>query len=346
LTPVQQAEIRLTDLTSCGGCAAKYPAALLEELLAAFAPPDTRDLIVGLAPADDAAVYRLDEDRALVFTLDFFPPIVDDAADYGAIAATNALGDVFAMGGRPLVALSIAAFPEELAADTVAAILGGAREKVAEAGGVLAGGHTLRNEEPTYGLAVAGFVDPNGVWRKSGARPGDAVFLTKPLGTGLVVHGHARGIIETEALENAVTWMKMLNKAAAALLEPFGPSAVTDVTGFGLLGHAVEVAERSGVRLSLEADQLPVLVGALAVAAEGERTGGDRRNRDFADERVSLEDVSDELATVAFDPQTAGGLLVTVPASRTDAVEASFRRAGVFLARIGRVDAGAGVVLG
>jgi selenide, water dikinase len=343
---VLETEVRLTQLTSCGGCAAKYPAARLEELLAGFVPPEVEDLLVGLAPSDDAAVYRLDEERALVFTLDFFPPIVDDPADYGAIAATNALGDVFAMGGRPLVALSIAAFPEELGAETVAAILAGARGKVAEADGVLAGGHTLRNEEPTYGLAVVGVVEPQGVWRKSGARPGDGVFLTKPLGTGLVVHGHARRIVEPEALATATAWMKTLNKEPAALLEPLRPSAVTDVTGFGLLGHAVEVAERSGVRLCLEAEQLPVLDGALAVAAAGERTGGDPRNREFTGGRVTLENVSDELAAVAFDPQTAGGLLFTIPAARAEAVEAAFRRAAVFLARVGRVETGAGVVLG
>jgi selenide, water dikinase len=346
LAPVLDARIRLTELTSCGGCAAKYPAARLAELLDGFAPLDAEDLLVGLAPSDDAAVYRLDHDRALVFTLDFFPPIVDDANDYGAIAATNALGDVFAMGGRPLVALSIAAFPEELSAETVAAILGGARNKVAEAGAVLAGGHTLRNDEPTYGLAVVGVVDPQRVWRKSGARPGDAVFLTKPLGTGLVVHGCERGLIEAGALEDAVRWMKTLSNEAAALLEPLEPSAVTDVTGFGLLGHALEVADRSGVRVRLEADNLPALGGALDVAAAGERTGGDPRNRDFAGERVSFAGTSEDLAALAFDPQTAGGLLVSIAADHAEAVEAAFAGASLFLRRIGSVERGAGVVLG
>jgi selenide,water dikinase len=343
---VLEAPTRLTDLTSCGGCAAKYPAARLEELLATFAPPEARDLIVGLESADDAAVYQLDDERALVFTLDFFPPIVDGPADYGAIAAANAIGDVFAMGGRPLVALSIAAFPEELSAETVTAILEGAREKVAEADAVLAGGHTLRGDEPTYGLAVVGTVDPKRVWRKSGARPGDLVFLTKPLGTGLVVHGQGRGLVDAEALENAVAWMKTLTKDAAELLIQFEPSAVTDVTGFGLLGHALEVAERSGVRVCLEAERLPILDGALLVAAAGERTGGDRRNRDFAGERVSLDGVSDELAAVAFDPQTAGGLLFSIPSERADAAEASFASASLFLRRIGRVETGAGVFMG
>src|SRR5213080_2458962 len=173
--------VKLTDLASCGGCAAKYSAARLEQLLAGFVPVEAENLLVGLAPADDAAVYRLDDERALIFTLDFFPPVVDDPGDYGAIAATNALNDIFAMGATPLLALSIAAFPEELPLTTVRAIFDAAAEKVAEAGAVLAGGHTIRDEEPKYGLAAIGTVHPDAIWLKSAACPGDALFLTKPL---------------------------------------------------------------------------------------------------------------------------------------------------------------------
>jgi selenide,water dikinase len=342
---VQQAAIRLTDLTSCGGCAAKYSAARLEELLTAFAPPQAHDLLVGLAPSDDAVVYRLDDERALVFTLDFFPPIVDDPADYGAIAATNALGDVFAMGGTPLVALSVAAFPEELPIETVSAILAGAADQVREAGGVLAGGHTLRDEEPTYGLAVVGTIHPDRVWRKSGARPGDVLLLTKPLGTGLVVHGWNRGLVESSALSDAVRWMKTLTREAAALLAPLEPSAVTDVTGFGLVGHAIEVAERSGVRLVLDAERLPALAGAVDVAGQGERTGGDSRNRAFVGERFRFDGVSEEVVALAFDPQTAGGLLVSMPATRAGALEAAFSASDVFLRHIGEVEQGTGVAI-
>src|ERR671911_12702 len=197
--------VKLTDLASCGGCAAKYSAARLEELLRGFVPLDAEDLLVGLAPADDAAVYRLDDERALIFTLDFFPPLVDDPADFGAIAATNALNDVFAMGGTPLLALSIAAFPEELSLETVGAILGAADEQVRAAGALLAGGHTLRDREPKYGLAVVGTVHPDALWTKAGARPGDALFLTKPLGTGLVLHGAARGLAGAAELDEAGT---------------------------------------------------------------------------------------------------------------------------------------------
>jgi selenide, water dikinase len=341
----QQAAIRLTDLTSCGGCAAKYAAGRLEEVLASLAPPEARDLIVGLAPADDAAVYRLDDERAVVLTVDFFPPIVDDPADYGAIAATNALNDVFAMGGAPLVAVSIAAFPEELPAATLAAIFTAAGDQVRLAGGVLAGGHTLRNEEPAYGLAVVGTVHPERVWRKSGVRPGDVLFLTKPLGSGLVVHGWKHGLVETTALAEAVRWMRTLGKEAAAAVAPFEPSAVTDVTGFGVIGHAVEIAERSGVRLVLEAARLPAMPGALDVAGQGERTGGDARNRDFAGNRLSVDGVPEPHVTLAFDPQTAGGLLVAMAPERADDVEAAFRDAQLFLRRIGVAEDGGGVAL-
>jgi selenide, water dikinase len=342
---VEQTEIRLTDLTSCGGCAAKYPAAQLEELLSGFVPAEARELLVGLAPSDDAAVYRLDDQRALVFTLDFFPPIVDDPYDYGAIAATNALNDVFAMGGAPLVALSIAAFPEELPFETVSAILAGAGDQVRESGGVLAGGHTLRTEEPTYGLAVVGTVHPDRVWRKSGARPGDVLFLTKPLGTGLVVHGWKRGLVDASALDATVRWMTTLSRQPAELLLPLEPSAVTDVSGFGLAGHAVEMAERSGVRLRLEADRLPALDGALEVAERGERTGGHPRNEAFTVERIAFDAVPDALVALTLDPQTAGGLLVSLPAERVQPLEGAFSAAGHFLSRVGSVEIGAGVLV-
>lgn len=337
--------VKLTDLTGAGGCAAKYSAARLEELLRGFVPPEAENLLVGLSPADDAAVYKLDDERALIFTLDFFPPLVDDPADFGAIAATNALGDVFAMGGTPLLALSIAAFPEDLPLDVVGAILSAADEQVRAAGALLAGGHTLRDDEPKYGLAVVGTVHPAGLWLKNGARPGDALFLTKPLGTGLVLHGARRGLCGEDELRTAVEWMKTLNLAAADALRPFEPSAVTDVTGFGLLGHAHEMASRSGVRLVLRLDDVPALPGAVEVAAAGEKTGGDRRNREFAGPHVSLDGLAEELVTLAYDPQTAGGLLVSLPAEKGATLEAEFAGRGLFLRRIGRVEEGAGVAL-
>src|SRR5438067_10400633 len=194
----------LTGLTVGGGCAAKYSAARLEELLRGFVPAEAENLLVGLDPADDAAVYKLDHERALVFTVDFFPPLVADPPTFGRIAATNALNDVFAMGGTPLLALSIAAFPEELPTEVLAAVFAAADEQVRAAGALLAGGHTIRDREPKYGLAVVGTVHPDGIWPKSGARPGDALFLTKPLGTGLVLAGHGKGIVGDAELAEAV----------------------------------------------------------------------------------------------------------------------------------------------
>jgi selenide,water dikinase len=336
---------RLTGLEAGGGCAAKYPAARLEALLEGFVPGVSEDLLVGLDPADDAAVYRLDDDRALVFTTDFFPPMVDDPALFGAIAAANALNDVFAMGGRPLLALSVAAFPEELPVETVRAVFDAAAAKVQEAGAVLAGGHTIRDAEPKYGLAVVGTVHPKGLWRKSTARPGDDVFLTKPLGTGLVLAAVAQGILGAEEAAEATRRMTELNDRAAEALRGFEPSAVTDVTGFGLFGHAHEVAQRSGVRVELDWDSLPQLTGALDAAARGVRTGGDARNRDFAGRAVELGGTPEDVAALGYDPQTAGGLLFTLPADKTAVLRAQFAAEGLFLTRIGRVVEGSGVAV-
>jgi selenide, water dikinase len=335
----------LTSLAKAGGCAAKYSAARLEELLSGIVPADTADLLVGLDPADDAAVYRLDDTTALVFTVDFFPPVVDDPWTFGRIAATNALNDVYAMGGRPLLALSVTAFPEELPTSVLGEILAGAGAATRDAGAILAGGHTIRDEEPKYGLAVVGTVHPDGVWRKSGAQAGDLVALTKPLGTGLVLQAVRDGRAPDGALDAAVAAMTELNEQAADVLRPFTPHAVTDVTGFGLLGHAHETAERSGVHISLEAELLPALPAALELAEAGVRTGGDRRNRDFAGDHVRST-ASEAVEALAYDPQTAGGLLVTLPRDKRVVLEATFAGAGLPLHVVGNVEPGSGVSLG
>lgn len=335
--------VELTTLARAGGCAAKYSAARLETLLAGLVPADAEDLLVGLDPADDAAVYRLDDERAIVFTVDFFPPLVDDPRTFGAIAATNALNDVYAMGGTPLLALSVTAFPEELPVEVLGEVLAGADERVRAAGAILAGGHTIRDSEPKYGLAVVGLVHPERIWSKAGARPGDVLFLTKPLGTGLVLQAQRDGIAPVGALEAAVESMLALNRSAADAIRPFEPNAVTDVTGFGLLGHTYELASRSGVRAVIDAGSVPALPAALELAAEGVRTGGDGRNREYAGPHVESHGTA-ACEALAYDPQTAGGLLVSMPSERAPVLEATLASRGLVAARIGRVEEGSGVL--
>lgn len=298
---------RLTQLTACGGCAAKWGASLLGELVSAV-PSSGNRLLVGLAPSDDAAVVTLSDGVALVSTTDFFPPLVDDPEDFGAIAAANACSDVFAMGGDVIVALNIAAFPESLPVPVIQSIFRGAAEVVGEAGGAIGGGHTIRSPEPIFGLAVQGVVVPGEEFTKGGAHPGDAIVLSKPLGTGLAL---ASG--DPDIVAHATAFMRRLNRNAAIALRTQGSRvhAVTDVTGFGLLGHGWEMAERSGAHLVFEAGRLPLLDGVAELAEAGVRTGGDARNRDYVADHTSL-DVGEVAATIAFDPQTSGGLLAAV----------------------------------
>ena len=303
------APLRLTEWTSCGGCAAKWGGAPLRNLLSDLAGASAPELLVGLAPFDDAAIVRLSDDSALVSTTDFFPPLVDDPGDFGAIAAANACSDVFAMGGRVLVALNIAAFPEELPLAAIEAILSAASATVREAGGVVAGGHTIRSPEPIFGLAVQGLVDPSDIWTKGGAQPGDVLVLSKPLGTGIVLAGGS-----DDAKAAATTGMRRLNRDAADELSAVGPHAVTDVTGFGLLGHGWEMAERSGCTLRFDADRLPLYLGAREAADAGTRTGGDPRNRAYLEGRIRVTTADSSLEAIGYDPQTSGGLLAAVPA--------------------------------
>ena len=301
-------DVRLTEWTSCGGCAAKWGASLLAEMVADLPPTFDPGLLVGLAPFDDAAVYRLTDDLALVSTTDFFPPLVDDPADFGAIAAANACSDIFAMGGRVVIAVNIAAFPEELPRSVIAEILAAAADTVAVAGGTIAGGHTIRNPEPIFGLAVQGVVDPRRILRKSGARAGDVAMLSKPLGTGLVA---AAGTDDHK--RDAIAGMRTLNRAAAEALGAMGGDvhAATDVTGYGLAGHGWEMADRSEVGLVIDSSALPLYRGALEIAESGHRTGGDPRNRMYvADHLIAAADES--RVALCMDPQTSGGLLAAV----------------------------------
>jgi selenide, water dikinase len=339
--------IRLTEMTECGGCAAKLGADLLAEALsglgvAGSAPgggaPDP-DLIAGLEPPDDAAAYRVAPDLAVIGTLDFFPPLVDDPVAYGEIAAANALSDVFAMGGRVLFALSIAAFPEDFPGDALAAVFGAAAAKVREAGGVLAGGHTIRDLEPKYGLAVIGAAHPDRLFRKGGARAGDVLLLTKRLGTGLLVSGRRSGQTTERQLDAAIAQMRTLNRAAAEVLAGHGVRGATDVTGFGLLGHGLEMARASGARLVFEAAALPALDGALDLARAGVETGGAGHNRRFTAPALAVGGaVAPELVALAHDPQTSGGLLAAIPAADAPRVVSELRAAGTGAWVVGRVE--------
>jgi len=338
---------RLTEMTDCGGCAAKLGADLLAaalDELGAQAAPDA--LIAGLAPADDAAAYRVSDELAIIGTLDFFPPLVDDSRTFGEIAAANAMSDVFAMGGRVLFALSIAAFPEDLPPDVLAAVFAGAASKVREAGGTLAGGHTIRDAEPKYGLAVIGAAHPDHLLRKGGAQAGDTLVLTKRLGTGLLVSGHRQGKATDADFDRAIYQMRVLNRAASDVLVGAGVRAATYVTGFGLLGHGLEMARASATRFVFRAAALPSLPSALELAAAGVETGGAAHNRRFVAPALAVgRDVPADLVTLAHDPQTSGGLLAAVPSDRLPAVESALDAAGVEHWRVGRVEEGAGVGL-
>jgi selenide,water dikinase len=334
--------IRLTEMTECGGCAAKLGADLLAEALSGLGAGTVPEpnLIAGLEPPDDAAAYRVSDDLAILGTLDFFPPLVDDPAAYGEIAAANALSDVFAMGGRVLFALSIAAFPEDFPKTALAAVFEAAAAKVREAGGVLAGGHTIRDPEPKYGLAVIGAAHPDRLFRKGGARPGDVLLLTKRLGTGLLVSGRRQGRTSDADLAAAIDQMRTLNRAASEVFVRHGIRGATDVTGFGLLGHGLEMARASDVRLVFDAAALPALDGALALARAGIETGGAGHNRRFtAPALVVGAGVAPETVALAHDPQTSGGLLAAVRAATVAAVEADLAAAGVPSWRVGIVEA-------
>jgi len=333
------AELRLTEWTSCGGCAAKWGASLLSDLVAEFPPSVDPSLVVGLAPFDDAAVYRVSDDVAVVSTTDFFPPLVDDPADFGAIAAANACSDVFAMGGRVTMAVNVAAFPEHFPREAIAAIFAAGAAVVAEAGGTVAGGHTIRNPEPIYGLAVQGVVHPDRVLRKGAGRPGDVLMLSKPVGTGLSL-----AACTPDEQAAAIAGMRTVNRVAAETLVVAGSDvhATTDVTGYGLAGHTWEGAERSGVVAVIDTSGIVAYLGVLAAAGAGARTGGDPRNREYLEGHVDSTALSGPEA-VCYDPQTSGGLLAAVTEDlASDLAAAGWWRVGELVSPTG---SGAGVVL-
>jgi selenide, water dikinase len=307
---------RLTELSHGAGCACKIGAAELRRLragLPTFADPA---LLVGLDPADDAAVYKLSDELALVQTLDFFTPIVDEPRDFGRIAAANALSDVYAMGARPVLALNIVAFSlERLGGEVLGEILAGGAEVAAAAGVAIGGGHSIDDPEPKYGMAVSGVVHPDQLLTAAGARPGDEIYLTKPVGGGLITTAAKRGLAEPAWIEAAVEAMTTLNAEAAAAARTAGAHALTDVTGFGLLGHLHEICEASGLSAELDAAAVPALRGALELAASGRaEAGGSRRNAEDAERFTDWGgDVPPERRALLTDAMTSGGLLAAVP---------------------------------
>ena len=319
--------MRLTEWTSCGGCAAKWGASLLSSLVSDFPASSDPSLLVGLAPFDDAAVYRISDDLAMVSTTDFFPPLVDHPSDFGAIAAANACSDVFAMGGRVTIAVNIAAFPEHFPRAAIVAIFDAAAAVVADAGGSVAGGHTIRNPEPIFGLAVQGLVHPDHIFRKEGAKVGDVLMISKPLGTAIALAG---GSASDKA--EAIAGMRRLNRSASEVLQAHlaAVHAVTDVTGYGLFGHAWDMAERADAVFAFDSLALPRYSGVADALARGVRTGGDPRNREHVEHHVRIESgLGDDSAAIGYDPQTSGGLLAAVdPTIAADLAAAGFTAIG------------------
>jgi selenide, water dikinase len=279
-----------------------------------------------------------------VQTVDFFPPVVDDPWTYGAIAAANAMSDVYAMGAEVALCLNVAGFPEDMSTDIIGAVFMGGADKVAEAGGIIAGGHTIIDAEPKYGLSVMGLVHPRDLMTKTGARPGDVLVLTKALGTGLILTAAKRDLVDPAHLQSAVDSMLLLNRHASHIAREAGARALTDVTGFAITGHALEIANHSGVQLAIRAPDLPVLPGALEYAMSGLEFGGQNRNRNELAASVSLAaGLSEAMQRLVFDPQTSGGLLMAVPAEKAAGVVDSLRADAYSVAVIGQVRAGSGV---
>jgi selenide,water dikinase len=310
-------QVRLTQLSHGAGCACKLPAGSLAEVLAQLPAGTADELLVGHSGFDDAAVWRVSADTAIVQTIDFFTPVVDDPYDFGRIAATNAFSDVYAMGGRPAFCLNVVAFPRAMPMELLGEILRGGADVAAAAGAVVAGGHSIDDPEPKYGMAVTGFVHPDRIWTNAGAREGEVLVLTKPVGTGIVTTALKRGGAPAAAVEAAVASMTTLNAAAAEALRAVDPSAVTDVTGFGLVGHARELAAGAGLRVEIELDALTLLPGARELAEAGFVPGGSRTNLELAGRYATFDRALAEVdRLLACDAQTSGGLLATMAADR------------------------------
>jgi len=334
--------VRLTSLSSKGGCGCKIGPADLMQVIHEL-PPSVPDpnLLVGLETSDDAGVYKLSDETALVQTVDFFTPIVDDPYSFGQIAAANAISDIYAMGGRPLTVLNIVAFPiSALDKRILAEILRGASDKVREAGAVLVGGHSIDDKEPKFGLAVTGLVHPDKVRTNAGARPGDRLILTKPIGVGILTTSLKNGQLDSEEISRVTGVMSTLNKSAAETMEPYAVHACTDVTGFGLIGHALEMAKGSGAGIRLHADLVPVLPRVRELAEKGFVPGGTKNNFRHVSDSVDFPESLDEIGRyILCDAVTSGGLLISVQPEQAAELLEKLRAAGVDAHMIGEVTA-------
>ena len=334
-------EVRLTQTVKAGGCASKLAPGLLADVLSRLPRQSDPNVLVGFDTSDDAGIYRIAANLALVQTVDFFTPLVDDPFTFGQIAATNALSDVYAMGGEPATALSIVCFPQDGDLDVLEQIMRGGMAKMAEAGCAVVGGHSVRDAEIKFGYAVTGLIDPQRVLTNTGAKAGDALILTKPIGTGVITTALKQGKAKPAWVANAVESMTTLNRAASRLVTAAsGVHAMTDVTGFGLMGHGRELALGGGMRIEIAVEQVPRIEGALEAIHLGAIPAGLLANREFA-ECISADApgsrIPEDLRTLLYDPQTAGGLLVSVAADYADALIGSLRGAGLNGARIGSV---------
>ena len=330
-------DIKLTKLANCAGCGAKVGAGTLARLLDGLPIHADSNLLVGFDKSDDAAVYRVSDELALVQTVDFFPPIADDPFLFGQIAAANALSDVYAMGGEPRIALNLLCVPKSMPDSAVHDLLRGGYSKVYEAGAVIAGGHSILDEEPKYGLCVTGFVHPNHILTNAGAQPGDVLFLTKPLGAGILTTAAKADLCPPDVLQAVYARMTTLNRAARDTMVQFRVHACTDVTGFGLLGHALEMAQGSGVQINLDVSTLPIPPEALELARMGILPEGMYRNRKYAEPFVMADGIPLEIQDTLYDPQTSGGLLIAVDPNDADALAETMQKTVPDACRIGTV---------
>ena len=332
-------EVKLTQMSHTAGCAAKIGPGTLAGILESLPKFEDPNLLVGIETSDDGAVYKVSDDLAIIQTLDFFTPVVDDPYVFGQVAAANALSDIYAMGGEPKIALNIVAWPNCVNPKFLGEILRGGADKVKEAGAVLAGGHSIQDDEPKYGLSVTGFVHPDKMFKNCGAVPGDVLILTKPLGTGIVNTAVKADMASEKAKEEVIRTMTSLNKKAKQVIEKYTVHSCTDVTGFGLAGHSVEMAQGSGVTIEIETGCLPIQSEAPEYAKMGLIPAGAYRNRSFTEDKVDVGGVEEYIQDLFFDPQTSGGLLISTDPESAEKIMKDLADAGMDtpFAVIGRV---------